>query len=333
MPASIGADRGQDGTIRRRVCGGGAKQAGVAGVLPFAAMRESRLALATCARLPDLAPDDRRLLPHLPALGIAATPAIWNDPEVRWRDFDAVLLRSCWDYHHQVDAFLAWLAMLEAQRVLVWNPPALIRRNVHKGYLRELEAAGHAIVPTAFLERGTRCDLADLRALRGWARDVVLKPAVSATAFRTLRVQAGEPAAQSALDALLADGDTLVQPYLPEVARHGEWSLVFLGGAYSHAILKQPAAGDFRVQEDFGGVSRGTLAAPDVVRQAAAILGSIPEPCLYARVDGLVVDGRLLVMELELTEPSLFLDCDPDAARRLAVAVAAALDARPTHRA
>lgn len=283
-------------------------------------MSRYRVALVTCGSLRELNDDDRPLLTELWNLGIEAEPAVWDDPSVSWGSYDAAVIRSAWDYHLTPAAFLAWLERLEALGVAIWNPAAVVRANADKSYLKELEAAGVRIVPTAWVKRGGRADLDEVLAERGWD-DAVVKPAVSAGAFRTSRVRRGSPDGQAALDDVLAHSDAMVQPFLPEIADEGEWSFVFIGGRFSHAVLKSPRAGDFRVQAEHGGRTERREPPPGLLIQArdAAIAG--PRPWLYARVDGVRRGGDLLVVELELIEPFLFLSYEPGAARRLAEAI------------
>jgi hypothetical protein len=236
-----------------------------------------------------------------------------------------VLVRSCWDYHHRLEEFLAWVARLERAEVPVWNPPALLRWNSHKGYLRDLSARGIPIVPTRWLERGAPVDLAQLLRDAEW-RDVVVKPAVSASAHGTWRTSVDAASAdQRRLDELLRAGDVMVQPLMSEVRdpEEGEWSILFLGGRLSHAVLKRPAAGDYRVQWEFGGTAVTTAPPDTLLADAAAVMAAVPGDPLYARVDGVERDGRLVLMELELIEPHLFLGWDAGAAARLAGAVGA----------
>jgi hypothetical protein len=280
-----------------------------------------RIALATYAQLPTLNDDDRLLISALGELDVTAVPAVWDSPDVRWEQLPTVLVRSCWDYHRRQPEFLAWIGRLEQSGVTLWNRPGLLRWNSHKGYLRDLAARGVSIVPTRWLAGGERTELAALLRGEGW-RDAVIKPAVSASATGTWRTSLATASAdQARLDELLRAGDVLVQPFMPDVADPGEWSIVFLGGRFSHAVLKRPAAGDYRVQWEFGG-SALTAAPPDhLIADAEQVLAATPGETVYARVDGVERDGRLLLMELELIEPHLFLGWDPGAAGRLAAAL------------
>lgn len=292
----------------------------------------ARLAIATCAAYPRLLEDDLPLAAALAARGVAVEPAVWDVPR-DWTAFDAVLLRSVWDYFERPGEFFPWLAGLERAGVCTWNPPALVRWNGDKHYLNDLAARGVALPPTLFVPAGTPVGEAQARVQArmheaGW-RDVVVKPAVSGGAWRTHRLRAGELAgAQAAFAEVLAGGALLAQPFLPEIEAEGEVSLVFFEGRYSHAVRKRAKPGDWRVQWTHGGVHVAMEPAPALLEQAQAVLAAAPEPGLYARVDGIVRDGRLLLMELEQVEPFLFFCEGPAGAVRLAEAVVARLAAR-----
>jgi glutathione synthase/RimK-type ligase-like ATP-grasp enzyme len=293
-----------------------------------------KIALATSAAVPELTPDDRLLLDELRRRGAQARAEVWDDAGVSWAAYDAVVVRSCWDYHLRRPAFLDWAARVEAAGPVLWNPAALVRANAHKAYLRDLAAAGVPVLPTAWLQLGTAADLTAELAGRGWGAAVV-KPAVSASAHRTWRVTREEASCRQAdLEALLSQGDVLVQEFAPEVTAQGEWSFVFLAGAYSHAVLKRPASGDYRVQDEWGGTVSATEPPPALVACARRVASTVPDPWLYARVDGIDRSGVLLVMELELIEPHLFLSHADGAAGRLADAIMAGGPSPPSrHRA
>ncbi|HEV2845348.1 MAG TPA: hypothetical protein VG477_10920 [Thermoanaerobaculia bacterium] len=284
-------------------------------------MIQKRIAFVTHAGLPDLAADDLLAVAELSQRGSKVVPAVWDDPGVRWPDFDSVVIRSCWDYHHRPSVFLDWLSRMESEGVPLWNPAPVVRANVDKKYLGDLAAAGIRVVPMAWVEKGSAANLAAILEERGWD-EAVVKPAVSASAFQTRRTSRAEaPAQQTSFEELLSLSSALVQPFLPEIQTRGEWSLIFLGGEFSHAVLKRPREGDFRVQEHLGGSSRPAVASEELIRQARAVVEKIPGPWLYARVDGVESGEGLLLMELELTEPSLFLESDLAAPARFAEAI------------
>lgn len=283
-------------------------------------MTAIQIAIATCNRFPDLAADDRLFLEALQKQGATATPAIWNDDTVSWRDFDGVVIRSCWDYHQKPNDFLLWLELLERELVRVWNPVSILRGNMRKTYLQQWEQNGFAVVPTEFLPCGVTGELAEILSRRGWD-SVVVKPDISASSYRT-RLVARDKAndEESYFQKLLQDSGVLVQPFLPEVAELGEWSFIFIDGSFSHAALKRPRAGDFRVQDDFGGSQTRMVPPAPLLRAATRIAEEIPSPWLYARIDGVELNGIFTLIELELIEPSLFLMLERNSAARLASA-------------
>lgn len=303
------------------------------------AARSHRIALATHRAAPEATDDDHRLIASLSrqcAVRVEVVP--WDAVTINWERYDAVVIRSTWDYHLHRARFVAWAERLGARGVAVWNPAAVVRWNTDKRYLRDLERGGVPVVPTEWIRRGSGVDLASVLRRRGWSRAVV-KPSVAATAFRTWTVGTADSAStrhEAALSVVLADADALVQPFLEAVVREGEWSFVYFAAstgslAFSHAVLKRPARGDFRVQEEFGGSAIAAIPAAALRRQAdeaAAALDRIaPGPLLYARVDGVVSDGShappgtFLLMEAELIEPVLFLGSAEHAADRFATAV------------
>lgn len=275
------------------------------------------LRIATCTQLPEPDADEELLLDALRARGVDARMAAWNDPREDWDARVPTVIRSTWDYIHDLERFRAWLARAERAAPL-WNPRRIVERNVHKGYLLELEARGVRIVPTEFLRRGFDMDLELLRASRGFGA-VVIKPAVGAGSFATRRFEAHDgERAQDFLRESLRERDVLVQPWLPSVDGHGERACVWIDGAFTHAVRKTP-----RFSGEDESVSEAVAIEPAEQALAERALAPIAKELLYARVDvapGL--DGRPCVMELELVEPSLFLKQHPPALARLADALA-----------
>jgi hypothetical protein len=275
------------------------------------------LRIATCKPLPEPDWDEELLLEALRARGIQARVCAWNDPREDWDARVPTVIRSTWDYIHDLPRFLAWAERAERAASL-WNPLAVVRANVHKRYLVELGARGVPTVETALVERARACSLAALARERGWRR-LMLKPAVGASSFGARRFEAHEhEAAQLHLDLLLARGDALVQPYLESVEGHGERALVWIDGELTHAVRKNPrfAGGEERVSE-------AVAIEPDERALAEQALAGAPAGLLYARVDvARAADGRPRVMELELVEPSLFLRQHAPACARLVAALA-----------
>jgi hypothetical protein len=290
-------------------------------------MTMPRIALATSSKYPDLTDDDRLLLRPLAERGIQGAAAVWDDPAVDWPSFDAVILRSCWDYHLKHEAFLRWIALLEQANISVWNSAPLVRWNANKSYLRDLEAKGIAIVPTFWPEAGDSIGLRERLHDLGWTKAVV-KPRISATAHRTHLIPTDDAdSVQDVFDELRGGPGVMVQKFMDSIVSEGEWSLIFFDGRFSHAVLKTPKAGDFRVQSDFGGIDQPGDSPAHVLQAATRIMQAI-EPTLYARIDAVVDDGQFRLMELELIEPALFLVSHTAAPLRFADAIAAAVSVR-----
>ena len=289
------------------------------------------VALATCREFPELDNEDRLLIPELRALGIDVVPAVWDDDTVTWSDFDAVVIRETWDYVDRRGMFVSWLRTVDVASLLL-NPLTVLEWNTDKRYLRDLANAGIPVVPTIFVEPGE--DEA------GWRPDLafddfVIKPAVSAGSRDTGRYStAGEPeAAQRHVARLLRSGRTvMIQPYLKAVDTDGETAIVFLAGEFSHSVRKGPMLKRGREAEPISGLFLQEQISPriptnDQLALAASAVACVPggsDQLLYGRVDLVTApDGAPRILELELTEPSLFLSHQEGSAGRLARALAA----------
>lgn len=277
-----------------------------------------RVALVTCRQLPEPDPDEELLLHALAAAGLAAELLAWDDPAGRPEGFDLCVLRSCWNYHHDPPAFLAWIERAErASRLL--NPAPLVRWNLHKRYLAELAARGVPCVPTVFVERGRPPSFAATLEREGWS-EAVVKPAISAASFRTRRFRAQDAAgAQAFLAQLAEEREAMIQRFLPAVLDGGEKALVWIAGEWTHAVRKSARFA--------GAVEHVSEALPlSAAERALAerVLAGREQGLLYARLDLIPADdGAPLVSELELIEPSLYLAQHPPALARLARAIRA----------
>jgi glutathione synthase/RimK-type ligase-like ATP-grasp enzyme len=272
------------------------------------------IGLVTYSKQPTLTDDDRPLIVELRALGQDAVAVRWDDSTVDWSTFHALVLRSTWDYHLRVNEFRDWLARLERLSVSLWNPVSLVRWNMHKGYLREMEQAGIATPRTRWVTQGSSAALGDIMRDERWAQAIV-KPAISASATDTWRVRADSASDASRVAGLATRADVLVQELIPEVAQRGEWSLMFIGGTFSHATIKKPRAGDFRVQQELGGSADPAIAPRDVIAAGERIAAALPKPWLYTRIDGVETSRGFLLMEAECIEPVLFFGHAPGARR------------------
>jgi hypothetical protein len=283
-----------------------------------------RVLLATCRELPEPDPDDRLLLDALASRGIEGGYAAWDDPRERWADADLIVLRSTWNYYHCPAEFLDW-AERAGRAAPLLNSLDVIFWNHDKRYLLELQQNGVPIVPTMRIERGAAISLRDMTASRGW-REVVIKPAISAASHGTRRFGPEQRREGDLhLAALLAVGDVLLQEYMPAVEDVGERALVWIDGAFTHAVRKSP-----RLVGGSECVSGGLPIAPEELEVGQAALAAFePGKLLYARVDVVPdANGRPRVMELELIEPSLFFLQSPPALSRFVQAIKSRLGDR-----
>jgi hypothetical protein len=288
-----------------------------------------RIAVATCAALPPQFDDDRRLIEALTARDADAVHTVWDDPNVRWSDFDKIIIRTTWDYPHKHAAFLAWADTLDDR---LENPARVVRWNSDKHHLSDLIAAGIPTVPTSFVEPGDEP--------APFIGEVVVKPAISVGGRLTGRFG---PATHGDARRLVArhheEGRAaIVQPYLSSVDSLGETALVFLGGAFSHAARKRPVLRPDEMapmRDDLIGGAE-VMYGPDIVepgvaeereiavgQQAIAYLRErFDVGPLYARVDVVRDDGgEPVVLEFEAVEPNLFLRFREGAAETLAAAI------------
>ncbi|MEV4137703.1 hypothetical protein AB0J72_36715 [Dactylosporangium sp. NPDC049742] len=292
----------------------------------------ARVALVTCAKLPDLDEDDQSLVPALAAAGVTAVPAVWDDPAVDWPSYDLAVVRNTWDYPARRAEFTAWAASVPR----LANPADVIAWNTDKQYLRELHDKGIPIVPTRWLDPGDPIELDDVTGTA--AAEIVVKPAVSVGSVDTGRYRLPEQADLAAAHVRrLHDAGRLVmiQPYLADVDTAGETALLFIAGAYSHAIRKGPilTGPDVGVetlyQEESITPRTPSPAERDLAERVLAALPFDRAGLLYARVDLLPTpSGDPVVIEVELTEPSLFLTTAEGAPDRLARAIADRLTGR-----
>ncbi len=275
------------------------------------------IVLATAADQPAITASDRLYAEALERRGFPVVGAPWDGPHAAFDEAMAVVIRSTWGYYRAGDAFRDWTeAMAVASRL--FNPIGLVRWNLRKDYVAKLAAASVRVPQTHFAacEAGA---IGNVFAETGWSRAVV-KPLTGASGYSVELVTREEVA--SAVSRLAAEarvGGVLVQEFLPEIA-DGELSLIYFDGIFSHAVRKRPPQGEFRVNSRFGATRSPEMPSRAVTEQGAAALRTLPEVPLYARVDGVVRDGQLIVIEVEVLEPALFLEFEPASADRFAEA-------------
>jgi glutathione synthase/RimK-type ligase-like ATP-grasp enzyme len=282
-------------------------------------MTTKRCAFLTMASTEGWSIDADLAIPPLQALGWHVDTIAWRNPEADWNAYDAVYLGTPWDYPENVPLFIRVLEQIDGSRAILVNDIELVRWSIPKTYLRDLEARGADIVPSLWFDSLPPGQLPSLfEALQ--SDRLVIKPVISTNAKDTFLLNRDDIADKTEL--LLdtfRDRAFMVQPFIESICTEGEFSLFYFGVALSHAIRKVPKAQDFRVQEEHGASIEAILPDPSLVACADGILGRIAPAPVYARCD-LVrgPDGRFLLMELELIEPSMYLRMHPEAPQRFA---------------
>ena len=266
--------------------------------------------------------DDALTYEPLAALGWQVHPVSWRSTDTDWSTYDAVTIRTPWDYQQAPQAFLEALARIEASGVPMENSLDLVRWNIDKTYLLHLEEQGVKIIPTQWSAPFQR------EAIEGWWKywntsELIIKPTISANADDTfwLTRQASEKVWET-LAQTFRQRPFMVQPFIPAILEEGEYSLFFFGGSYSHTIVKIPKPNDFRVQEEHGGLIQSAEPAPELLRTARQVYKAVPHNPLYARIDLVrLPSSKFALMEVELIEPSLYFRTDAESPYRFARAI------------
>lgn len=259
----------------------------------------------------------------LKALGWQTEEISWRSTTVNWSNYDAVIIRTPWDYQDDMHGFLQVLQTIEASSAHLENSLSVVRWNINKEYLKTLADKGVVIVPTLWPDS---LDIAQLPEYFTYfsTEQLVLKPRVSANADNTFWLTSDNYQEKStAIKQAFNERDVMVQPFMEHICQEGEFSLFYFNGQYSHAILKSPAQGDFRVQEEHGGRLLSITPEDKLLDVADKTMAAITEQhgqLLYARVDFVRHEDSFALMEAELIEPSLYFNMDKLSAERFAKA-------------
>ena len=283
-------------------------------------MSNKRCAFLSMDDLGSYVNDDALAIQQLRELTWELQTISWRAPDVNWDAFDIVVIRSPWDYMDAPDLFLTVLESINASDARLENSLDIIRWNIDKHYLKDIEQQGIPVVPSQFGSQLTHQRLSEIVASFG-SNPFIIKPVISASAKQTFRVTTEHIPVNSIVDAF-KDTDYMVQPFMDRIVEEGEYSLFFFSGNFSHCIRKVPKRNDFRVQEEHGGQITAYTPSTHLLESAYRVLECLDQFVLYARVD-LVQDekGDYALMELELIEPSLYLRMDPEAPLRFARAI------------
>ena len=278
-----------------------------------------KCALLTIEDLSNFESYDDLLIDPLKLLGWECIFVPWESKSVDWDDFDAVIIRSTWDYQQKENLFFKTLAKISKSKAKLYNSLSVIKWNINKNYLKDLEDKNIPIIPTKFF------DVFDYKNVKKCflsfeTNKLIIKPSVSANADDTFILK------ESLIDhnrVLLLNTfknkDYLVQPFIENIKIEGEYSLIFFGDVLSHVILKTPKTGDFRVQEEHGGRLQSiNLPEKSLVDFGLKVIKNLPMACLYSRIDVVRDNNQLLLMEVELIEPSLYFNMNSESAIKFA---------------
>ena len=276
--------------------------------------------LLSMEQLDDFECYDRLTIEPLAKLGWHAEEISWRDKEVNWNDYDAVIIRSPWDYQDASEEFLSVLEKIEQSNAHLANSLETVKWNINKNYLSELSNQGVNIVPTIWHKNYAENQIEE--AFNHFKTDeLIIKPCISANADDTFRISKSD----SNIDhkkffELFNNREFMLQPFMQSVINEGEFSLFFFNNEYSHAIVKKPGTDDFRVQEEHGGQLTKIEPEKALLDTAQKALSKLPDAMLYARLDFVRLNNQFVLMEAELIEPSLYFNMDDESPTRFAKA-------------
>jgi glutathione synthase/RimK-type ligase-like ATP-grasp enzyme len=279
-----------------------------------------KIGLLTCEKLPELTLADQKLIPELAKHNIIAKAVIWSDKTIKWNDFDYLIFRNTWDYFEKETEFNLWLDQIERLGIKTLNAIEIIKQNKHKFYLREMEKEGILILPTIFIDKKANLNLAEILP-KHWKK-AVIKPAFSGGAYLTSLFEVSDiEKINGEYTKIAQEKELLLQEFIPEIQTLGETSFIFFNKKFSHAINKKPVDGEFRVQSQFGG--KYTLIQPsqELIDKAQKVVNTFDDKLLYARVDGIVIDTELHLMEIECIEPDLYFEFSEGALERFVASI------------
>lgn len=270
------------------------------------------------------------LLEYLQRKGLKIQKEVWDDPQVNWAAYDLAILKAPWDYFDKIEPFNQWLQQLDEAGVRLLNPTDTVRWNSDKHYLQDLSNAGMEVIPSLFLEKGQQATWQSY--FDHFQSDsLIMKPTVSGGAKNTFVLNKENILTEiPKLQSLLNEEAYLLQPFISQIQEEGEWSLVFFGGRFSHCLLKTAKSGDFRVQHVHGGAVHAKEAPGELLQVAQQYVDTFAKGCLYARVDGVRLNGTFALMELELIEPYLYLFTHEQGFENYYQALQGLLEQKPT---
>ena len=270
-----------------------------------------KCALLTISDLSNFQSYDNLIVQPLSKLGWECEFIPWDSISINWDDFDAVIIRSTWDYQQKEKLFFKTLQSIEASTATLYNSLDTVKWNINKRYLLELEKENISIIPTRLYDS---FDFDIINQLFSFfnENELIIKPCVSANADDTFILEQNKLGSlKPVLENTFSQKDFIVQPFIKNIRIEGEYSLIYFGNRLSHVLLKTPKNGDFRVQEEHGGILKA-INKPEssLIDFGNKVMGTIPYQCLFSRVDVVRGSNNYLLMEVELIEPSLYFNMD-----------------------
>ncbi|MEE2931154.1 MAG: hypothetical protein VX370_01340 [Bacteroidota bacterium] len=265
--------------------------------------------------------EDKILQDALEEEGLSVDKKDWADQKFDWKNTRHAIFRTTWDYFERFDEFFKWIENTKYKTNFIHNTD-IIHWNIDKHYLQYLSKKNINIAPTLFIEKGKHQSLKNLFKKTGWS-EAVIKPAISGAARYTYRISSlNYTEFEEIFQKLITQECMLFQEFLHNIISRGEISLIMIKGNYTHAIRKIAKEGDFRVQDDHGGITENYSANKEEIQFAKDCLLALPFDTLYARVD-IVRDNhnKNSLSELELIEPELWFRNNIKAAKNLAKAI------------
>jgi len=260
-------------------------------------------------------PNDYLLIPEFEKIGWTVTEISWKE-KVNWNDYHVAIIRSTWDYQKWPEKFLSVLAQIDESNCVLVNSLSLVRWNLSKTYLQEMSKKECPIIPTIWMDKfNSKILLSSFTELK--IDEIVIKPLISASSGNTFRLHKNKSEESLAeLQCIFENKGHMIQPFIRSVIGEGEYSLFYFGNELSHCMLKRPKDGDFRVQEEHGGINKIVTPEYDLLDAAKKTLKNMPEVPLYVRLDFIRNEGEFLLMEIEAIEPSLYFNMEKNSPKR-----------------
>ena len=272
---------------------------------------KSKCALLTISDLSNFQSYDDLLVEPLIDLGWECEFVPWDSSSINWDDFDAVIIRSTWDYQQKEKLFFNILKSIETSTAILYNSLDAVKWNINKRYLLDLKEKNISIIPTKLYNKFDFETVSRLFSFFNKNR-LIIKPCVSANADDTFILEHSKmKSLKPVLENTFYQKDFLIQPFIESIKSEGEYSLIYFGNTLSHVLLKTPKSGDFRVQEEHGGILSAIKKPEDLlIKFGNKVIRSIPYQCLYSRIDIVRNNDNYFLMEVELIEPSLYFNMD-----------------------